>query len=232
MRIGITLNETVRCFNDTVDEVYGNYMNSIKATGTDFLEHKHVDTLDMTNTTLDAKNPDEFILIKTENNKKRSILSLPESYDLLDISNSYPFEDIEEYNTFLYEDFAFQIFSRGGLTYQEAMNDLNNLYNELVTGGHNVTIVSQERKNSKQATLLFLSQNRFQGNNIKFLYDYTKIWDLYDIIITANPFIISSKPKNKLCIKIETEVNMNRDSDETFKNLYEIYQFYKKNRKK
>lgn len=230
LRIGITLNDTVRDFQNAFGDVYTHWMNSIETAKKSANELKHASTGDLSETSLNA-GLDEFIINNVETEIERKLLFLAEDVDLFNMSRRYIFEDEAEYQNFLYDDFAFQIFSRCNLMYSEAMNDLNSLYNELVSGGHNVTIVSQERNNSKQATLLFLSRNKFQCNNIKFLYNYSKIWELYDLIITANPYIIASKPKGKLCMKITNELNLDMDADKEFENLFDVLNFYKKNRK-
>ena len=231
MKIGITLNETVRDFQATVEDVYEVFMDSIAAVNEDFEEHQHGSVSDMTETPIDAKSDSDFVLEKVNSKRETKLLFLPEDEDLFDISKKYEFEDEEAYSAFLYEDYAFQIFSRSGLIYNEAMMDLNTLYGELAAHGHTTTVVTQERKNSKQATLLFLSQNKFQCNNLKFLYNYSKIWEIYDLIITANPYIIASKPEGKLCLKINKTDNINLEADESFDDLLEVSEWFRKMKK-
>ncbi len=183
---------------------------------------------DLTNNDLDEVN-----LQSTELNLsvERDIISIEESNDPMGLSKIHKFSDVEDFENFLYHEQSFEIFSRTPLTYPQVMLDLDLLYNFLSRNNNTITIVSQERENSKSATLLFLAQNQFKGNNIKFLYDYSKIWELYDLIITADPYIIKTKPDNKVCLKVITEQNKDIEGTKifSFESLKEIYNHFKAN---
>lgn len=183
---------------------------------------------DLTNNDLDEVN-----LQSTELNLsvERGIISIEESNDPMGLSKIHKFSDVEDFENFLYHEQSFEIFSRTPLAYPQVMLDLDLLYNYLSRNNNTITIVSQERENSKSATLLFLAQNQFKGNNIKFLYDYSKIWELYDLIITADPYIIKTKPDNKVCLKVITEQNKDIEGTKifSFESLKEIYNHFKAN---
>ena len=183
---------------------------------------------DLTNNDLNEVN-----LQSTELNLsvERDIISIEESNDPMGLSKIHKFSDVEDFENFLYHEQSFEIFSRTPLTYPQVMLDLDLLYNFLSRNNNTITIVSQERENSKSATLLFLAQNQFKGNNIKFLYDYSKIWELYDLIITADPYIIKTKPDNKVCLKVITEQNKDIEGTKifSFESLKEIYNHFKAN---
>lgn len=232
-RIGITINETIRDFLNSVDFAYQCYTaipvsENIEGESIELEEPKDLSHLSLD---VDIDSLDDSMLPSVVE-KTKYLLNLDKSDDLFEISKLYPFESKEEYQSFLYEDMAFNIFGRANLIYDEAMDDLHKLYSSFVEDGHEVSLVSQERGNSKSATLLFLSQNKFQGNNIKFLYNYTNIWDLYDIIVTAEPSIIDSKPENKLCFKINCKGNENSNGTLDFDNLFDVNKFYNKNKKR
>lgn len=93
---------------------------------------------------------------------------------------------------FLFNDFCFNIFGKSELTYPSAMNDLNELYTHIVNMGYQCTVLSQELSNSKLATLQFLSVNSCFSNNYKFLSSYKNVWDIYDVVITADIDIINN----------------------------------------
>jgi hypothetical protein len=164
---------------------------------------------------------------------ERDIISIEESNDPMGLCKIHKFSDVEDFENFLYHEQSFEIFSRTPLTYPQVMLDLDLLYNFLSKKNNSITIVSQERENSKSATLLFLAQNQFKGNNIKFLYDYSKIWELYDLIITADPYIIKTKPDNKVCLKVITEHNKDIEGNKifSFESIKEIYNHFKANLK-
>lgn len=221
MKVGITLNGTVRALDESFKETYEMYRESLlKVTG------ETAETIDMSETPLEENS--EFVLHRVVEDRERSLLELDLSKDPLLFTRKYEFFDEQDFEEFTYDNFAFEIFARAFLTYPEAMEDLNTLYNLMVSSNNSVTIVSQERNVSKQATLLFLAQNKFQCNNIKFLYNYSKIWEIYDVIITANPLIIATTPQNKTCIKISTDTNQDFKADFEFESIYEVIEWFKK----
>jgi hypothetical protein len=161
---------------------------------------------------------------------KRDFIAINESDDPMNLSKIHMFKDKADFEDFLYQDQAFEIFSRTPLKYPHVMLDLDRLYSILSKRQHTVSIVSQERENSKPATLLFLAQNYFKGNNIKFIYDYSNIWELYDLIITADPYIANKKPEKKICLLVNTEHNQEVEGKGIFKfdSLKEISTYIEK----
>jgi hypothetical protein len=260
MRLGITLNEVIRGHYETVDFAYEMYTRDINEKFTEYtdLENHSIEeknpiasdllteeqkkildeanvkqieplkVFDLTNNSLD-----EAELLEAEELSleiERTSIEISDSEDPIGLTKMFKFKDHQEFVEFLYQDQAFEIFSRTPLTYSKAMFDLDELYSSLTKKGYTITIVSQERENSKPATLLFLAQNNFKGNNIKFLYDYSKIWELYDIIITADPYIIKTKPEKKICLKIVTEQNKEIKGDRIFEfnSINDINNYFKK----
>jgi hypothetical protein len=260
MRLGITLNEVIRGHYETVDFAYEMYTRDINEKFTEYtdLENHSIEeknpiasdllteeqkkildeanvkqieplkVFDLTNNSLD-----EAELLEAEELSleiERAFIEISDSEDPMGLTKMFKFKDHQEFVEFLYQDQAFEIFSRTPLTYSKAMFDLDELYSSLTKKGYTITIVSQERENSKPATLLFLAQNNFKGNNIKFLYDYSKIWELYDIIITADPYIIKTKPEKKICLKIVTEQNKEIKGDRIFEfnSINDINNYFKK----
>lgn len=269
MRIGITLNETVRNHYSIVEDVHEFFIQSINgsiskeifeqlpeevkdkvesrlqqfenldATEIALIESKEnlemspIKVFDLSNLPLDAS-IDSFEEYNEQNTSiERVLVEVQESDDPMNLSKFLTFKDKQEFEEFLYQDQAFEIFSRAPLAYPQVMIDLDKLYQVLSKRNHNITIVSQERDRSKSATLLFLSQNQFRGNNIKFLYDYTNVWELYDLIITADPFIAKIKPEGKICLLVETEHNSGEYAKGVFKfpSIKEIYNYIYKNLK-
>lgn len=222
MNVGITLNGVVRDLIGTVEEIHPNWI--------DYYENFSGDTIvDISETDLFEIQPDRHIKEYIEvSYDKPHLLKLDEKEDLLNISQVFNFCDKDNYDKFLYEDLSFELFGKADLVSNDAMVNLNLLYSELVKLGHSVTIVSQERDNSKLGTFQFLSRNKFYCNNLKFLYNYSKVWDLYDIIITANPYILKTKPKGKQSIKVLTKYNTGVQSDIEVSDLKELLKLYQK----
>ena len=49
--------------------------------------------------------------------------------------------------------------------------------------------------------------------------DSSTIWDRCDVLITANPTLLSSKPEGKKCVKIKTDYNDGIQGDYEYNNM-------------
>tara|TARA_R110000824_G_scaffold374937_3_gene565627 strand:- start:504 stop:1118 length:615 start_codon:yes stop_codon:yes gene_type:complete len=125
-------------------------------------------------------------------------------------------------NKFLYVDAALEIFGHAGEIKLNSVEHLNQLHNLIEDMGHTPIIVSKELNNSKPSTLFFLSKLSAKVNNIIFVREYHKKWDHVDILITANPITLSSKPSTKISIKVINEYNKDVPSDYTIVDIKEI----------
>ena len=125
-------------------------------------------------------------------------------------------------NQFMYVDAALEIFGHAGEIKLNSVEHLNQLHNIIEDMGHTPIIISKELNNSKPATLFFLSKLSTKINNIIFVKDYKKKWDHVDILITANPKVIRSKPDNKISVKVINTYNKNDNSDYTIVDIKEL----------
>jgi hypothetical protein len=128
----------------------------------------------------------------------------------------------EALNQFMYVDAALEIFGHAGEIKLNSVEHLNQLHNIIEDMGHTPIIISKELNNSKPATLFFLSKLSTKINNIIFVKDYKKKWDHVDILITANPKVIRSKPDNKISVKVINTYNKNDNSDYTIVDIKEL----------
>jgi len=103
-----------------------------------------------------------------------------------------------------------------------SVEHLNQLHNLIEDMGHTPIIISKELNNSKPATLFFLSKLSSKVNNIIFVRDFDKKWDHVDILITANPTALDTKPSGKVSIKVINHYNKDCDSDYTIIDLKEL----------
>jgi hypothetical protein len=62
---------------------------------------------------------------------------------------------------------------------------------------------------SNPSTFFFLSKTGCKIENIRFVTDYAKKWDGIDVLITANPKALESKPEGKISIKVNASYNKN-----------------------
>jgi hypothetical protein len=128
----------------------------------------------------------------------------------LDLTNHFRFKDEEELYSFMYEDFAMQIFGHAGSTETFTFNDLNEFYIKH-RDEYEILIVSDEVGKSKPATLFFLSKFGCLIEKIKFYSKSTidSMWDEIDVLLTANPDYITNTPEGKTIVKYKTEYNKN-----------------------
>ena len=143
--------------------------------------------------------------------------------DTLDLLEHFHFKDgEEELNKLLYVDASLEIFGHAGEVKLNSVEHLNQLHNIIEDMGHTPVVISKELNNSKPATLFFLSKLSAKVNNIVFVRDYDKKWEHVDILITANPTTLETKPKEKVSIKVINHYNKDCDADYTILDLKEI----------
>jgi len=141
----------------------------------------------------------------------------------LELKNHFEFQSDEELFSFLYEEFAMEIFGHSQSTEYSSFNDLQEIYvkyrdeNELM-------IVSDEIGKSKPATLFFLSKFGCQLEKVKFYSNLTinSMWNEIDVLLTSNPALLLEYPTNKIVIKYETEYNKDIESEHTITTIKEL----------
>lgn len=122
---------------------------------------------------------------------------------------------------FLYEKCTLEIFGYANEEVHSVMETLNQLIIE--NPEHEFIIISREIGMSIPSTFFFLSKTKCMCQNIKFVKDYETVWDYVDVVFTDHPKIISSKPKDKICVKVDKEFNkLNVQSNIDIKSLKEI----------
>jgi hypothetical protein len=141
-------------------------------------------------------------------------------FNLLD--NFYFSGGTEELNKFLYFDSSLEIFGHANELHTNIITHLNQFHNDMEDEGHTIMLISKELANSKPSTLFFLSKTTCKVNTIKFVRKSEDKWNHVDIMITADPDVLNSKPSNKKSIKITTDYNKNCNSDFTINNLKTI----------
>jgi hypothetical protein len=158
---------------------------------------------------------------KNEDESFKYELNLPiTSYNLID---HFKFPNQEELFDFFYTDFPMQIFGNSSTMSSDTFKVLNELYEEY-RESIEFTIISEEIQKSKPATLFFLSKNGCLIENIKFYSNFTinEIIDLSDIIVTANPNILTILPESEKIIKVETTYNENLNFKNNIKSIEEL----------
>lgn len=152
---------------------------------------------------------------------KRNIEDL-ELYKYFKFSGDTVSEEQTELNKFMYVDASLEIFGHAGEVKLNSVEHLNQLHNLIEDMGHTPIIISKELNNSKPATLFFLSKLSCKVNTLKFVRDYKNKWDHVDILITASPHTLESKPDDKISVKVINTYNKNCNSDYTIVDLKEL----------
>ena len=149
----------------------------------------------------------------------------PKDVDDFDFTLVFPFKDRSEYEQFNYIDCAFEIYGRAETRDRLLAIKLNNwLQNTLREFEEEkipeVFFVSPfEIGLTIQSTYAFLAKIGTQVREMWFPVDSSKIWDRCDLLITANPKLLNTKPEGKITIKIETAYNKECVADYTFDSM-------------
>jgi hypothetical protein len=141
----------------------------------------------------------------------------------LDLLDHFKFQNDEELYSFLYDEFAMEIFGHAQSAEYSTFNDLQQLYLNY-RDENDLIIVSDEISKSKPATLFFLSKFICQLEKIKFFSNLTinSMWDEIDILLTSNPSLLLNKPSDKIVVKYVTDYNRDIESEHTITTLKEF----------
>lgn len=204
-RIGIEINGVLRDTIGKFTQLYEKHMIEEKDDDNKTFE------LDMSGNTEELVSPEEF---------EYKIISDVTSLNLMD---HFKFNGEDELYSFMYEDFAMQIFGHAGSTETFTFNDLNEIYHKY-RNNNELIIVSDEMGKSKPASLFFLSKFGCLLEKIKFYSNITinSMWDEVDILLTANPILLLEKPKDKIVVKFNTNYNKNIVTDYEISSLKEF----------
>jgi hypothetical protein len=210
MRIAIDVNGVLR---DTIGKFKHLYEKHL-------IDGNHQDLLNPTYT-IDLSGNTEIEL--TPEPFEYKILSSPDS---LDLKKHFSFQNDEEYYSFMYEEYCMELFGHAPSTEMTTFNELNEIYKQN-RDNLDFLIISDEIGKSKPATLFFLSKFGCEIEKVVFYSNFTqnKIWDEFDILLTANPTLLLNSPSEKKIIKYETDYNKginNYNSINTIKELDSI----------
>ena len=133
----------------------------------------------------------------------------------------------EQYMDYLFKDYPFEVFAEA--TVMEKMLDKKfNLWHialeneeedmELMLGN------TKEFNTSIGYTYFFLSKIASRVREIYFpeYYHSEKLWNKCDVIVTADPELLKSKPEGKLSVKIKTQYNEDIPCDFSYDSLSEL----------
>lgn len=208
MKIGIDVNGVLRDTLGKFDQLYEKHL--IEKQSDEVLGQTY--ELDMSgNTSLIESDIESF-----EYKKISDVTSL-------NLQNHYSFKNDEELFSFLYEEYAMELFGHAPSTEMTSFNMLNDLYYEL-RDENELTIVSNEIGKSKPSTLFFLSKFGCLIERVFFFSEVTKnnMWKEIDILLTANPDLLLEKPQDKIVVKYNTIYNKHIESEHEINSLSEF----------
>jgi hypothetical protein len=147
----------------------------------------------------------------------------------LKLDDHFTFKNEDEMFSFIYEEYAMELFGHAPSTEMTTFNILNDFYHEN-RDNNELLIVSNEIGKSKPSTLFFLSKFGCLLEKIVFFSEVTKddMWKQVDILLTANPSLLLEKHDDKIVIKFETTYNKHIDSEYTILSLSELSQIINK----
>lgn len=134
----------------------------------------------------------------------------------------FPFKSDNAFRKFAYEDFAYELYGACPTCEQR----LSAIFEEWVTKTVanidvdepiDLIMVSPfEYGLSISSTMFFLSKIACRVRKVFMPVDSSEIWDKCDVLITANPQLLETKPEGKKTIKISKEYNVDNSADYTY----------------
>ena len=80
-------------------------------------------------------------------------------------------------------------------------------------GEHEILLVSREVNKAIPATHFFLSKTACMAPDVKFVAKYADKWNDVDILITACPEALKTKPSGKISVKVKASYNASEPAD-------------------
>lgn len=141
----------------------------------------------------------------------------------LELDKHFAFPSKDELYSFMYEDYTMELFGHSPSTEINTFNILNDIYLEL-RDNYELLIVSDEIGKSKPASLFFLAKFGCLLEQVFFYSEITKnnMWDNVDVLLTANPNLITNKPEDKIVVKFKTKYNKDIKSEYEISTLSEF----------
>jgi hypothetical protein len=172
----------------------------------------------------------KFLIDKTDGIEDNESFEYKMTYPInsLTLNEHFSFPDDDELYSFLYEEFAMEIFGHAQSSEYNTFIDLNEIYISL-RDNHDLLIVSDEIGKSKPASLFFLSKFGCQLEKVKFYSNSTinSMWNEIDVLLTANPSLLLDYPSDKTLIKYNTDYNKNVTSEYEINKIKELEEVIK-----
>ena len=195
MKIGVSIDGVLRDFLGQVKETHLKYFPTEE--GEEEIEIKDYDL-------------EKWVIFPEEKVKKGEIEFNPDfnEEDFLESGEDTKLIEVKDRVTldeFLYEKCTVEIFGYADESITSAVETLNQLI--IDNPKHEFILISREGGMAIPSTLFFLAKTKSSCPNIKFVTEYSKVWDYVDVMITDHPKILATKPINKLSIVVDKKYN-------------------------
>ena len=135
----------------------------------------------------------------------------------------FEFSDINRLNSFLYLEAPLEIFGHADQMSDGLSNHLNNFIMDTEDfGEHQIEIVSREVDKAIPSTFFFLSKIGLKAPKVRFVKNYEDKWDGVDLLITACPKALESKPSGKISVKVKASYNEGVSADYEIESLIDF----------
>lgn len=137
----------------------------------------------------------------------------------------FPFKNDFSYKRFVYEDYSFELFAKCPTCGRNLPTELRNWFSNILANldvdeDVEVSFVSpMEFQASIGYTYFFISKLNVPIREVYLPLNSETIWDKCDVLVTADPVLIESRPDDKICVKINTEYNKDLETNFSFKSL-------------
>jgi hypothetical protein len=141
----------------------------------------------------------------------------------INFNEFFKFENIDDYNKFLYLEAPLEIFGHADLVSDGIMAHFNNFLMDIKDEEeHEIILTSKEINKSIPSTFFFLSKTGCRIEKINFVQNSINEWDGVDLLITANPDALKNKPNNKISVKVKATYNQNIAADYEIDSILEF----------
>ena len=145
------------------------------------------------------------------------------------LKDMFKFTSVKDFYRFLYDDYHFEIFGEA----EQCTRMLDKKLNLWLINMHELAYEEekeidfmwaspQEFNQSIGDTYFYLSKIATRIREVFFPREPLDIWKKCDVLVTADPLLITNKPEGKTVVKIEMPYNKEASADITYKNLEEL----------
>ena len=160
--LGITINGVLRDFNFQFEKFYRKK----------FIKNESLVGMDDNFFAVEEEETnEEYERIK---NLERDLINLP--VDTADLLNHFKFDDVESFNSFLFEDYTFPIFGAAPAMPKSFDTLLKIQQISEASKYFEVVLISTEKSQAISSTLHFLAKNGARIKIIKFFDNYSDVW--------------------------------------------------------